>query len=70
MSAGSHDLSNTFIERVRKRNVGDYSSLEESPWPEALGAVDHLVWDHEIPRLDLLLQASNSREGDDGTNTD
>lgn len=69
MSASPHDLGDAFIERVRERDVSDYSSIEERPWPEALGAVDHLVWDNEIPRLDLLLQAPNGREGDDGTDT-
>lgn len=69
MSASPHDLGDAFIERVRERDVSDSSALEESPWPEALGAINHLVWDDEIARLDLLLQAPNGREGDDGTDT-
>ena len=41
--------------------------FEESERADSFGAVNDLVGDDEISGLDLLLQATNSRESDDGS---
>lgn len=66
VTAGPHNLCDTLVERVAERNVRDHTSLEESPWAHTLGAIDDLVGNDEIARLDFLLQATNGGEGDDG----
>lgn len=68
MSALPHDFGDALIERISKLHVGDHSSLKECPRPEPLGAINDLVRDHEVARLDLFLQAPDGGEGDDGTN--
>lgn len=70
VSASPDDLGNALIERIRKGDVSNSPSLEERPGPNTLGTVDDLVGDNEITRLDLLLQASNGREGDYGAHAD
>lgn len=70
VSASPNDLSNTLIEWVTEGNVSDSTSLEECEWPDALGSVNDLVWNHKIARLDMLLQASHSRESNDGSHAD
>lgn len=65
-----HNLGNPLIERIRKRNVGNNTLLKESPRTETLGPVNNLVRHNKVPRLDFLLQTTDGREGDDGTDTD
>lgn len=48
----------------------DEASFEESPRPDALGAIDDLVRHDEIARSDLLLQAADGGEGDDGADAE
>jgi len=69
VSAFAHHLGDTLIEGVTEGNVGDYTALEESPWPDALGAVNDLVGDDEVAGLDLLLQTSDRGESNDGADT-
>lgn len=69
VAASPHNLGNTLIERVSERNVSNHTSLEECERPDALGTVNDLVWDHEVAGLDLLLQAADGREGNDGADT-
>lgn len=64
-----HNLSNPLIKRIRKRNVSNNALLKESPRTETLSPVNDLVRHHKVPRLDFLLQATDGREGDDGTDT-
>lgn len=69
VTAGSHNLRDTLVERVAKRNVRDHTSFEESPWAHTLGAINDLVGNDEIAGLDFLLQATDGGEGDDGADT-
>lgn len=59
VSASSHDLGNTLVERVRKANVRDGTALKERPWSDTLGPVEHLVRDDKVAGLDLLLQTAD-----------
>ena len=70
VSTGPNHLGDTLIEGVSERNVGNDASLEEGERTDSLGAIDDLVGDNEIARLDLLLQAADGGESDDGTDTD
>lgn len=70
VSTGPHHLGNPLVEWVRKGNVGNHSLLEKCPWTEPLGAINDLVRNHKIAGLDVLPQATDGREGDDGTDTD
>jgi hypothetical protein len=70
MSASPYDLRNALIERIAKRNVPNNASLEECKRSDALGAVNDLVRDDEVAGLDLLLQAADGGEGDDGADAD
>lgn len=70
VSTGPHHLRDTLIKGIAKRNVTDYTSLEESERPDTLRPVNDLVWDNEVAGLDLLLQAADGGEGDNGTHTD
>lgn len=69
VAASPHNLGNTLIEGVSERNVSNHASLEEGERPDALGTVNDLVWNHEVAGLDLLLQATDGREGNDGADT-
>jgi hypothetical protein len=69
VTAGSHNFRDTLVEGVAERDVCDHTSLEESPGAHALGAIDDLVGNDEIAGLDFLLQATDGREGDDGTDS-
>ena len=64
-----HNLSNPLIKRVRKRHVSNNTLLKERPRTETLGPVNYLVRHHKVPRFDFLLQATDGREGDYGTDT-
>jgi hypothetical protein len=70
VSAGADDLGNALVEGIAERNMANNASLEECERPDALCAVDDLVWDDEIARLDLLLQTADGGEGDDGADAD
>ena len=69
VSALPHDLGDTLIEGVSEGDVGDHAALKVGPWPEALGAVDDLVGDDKVARLDFLLETTNSRESNDAPHT-
>jgi hypothetical protein len=70
VSTCPHNLRNTLVERIAKRNVPDNASLKESERPDTLGAVNDLVWNNEITGLDLLLQAADGGKGNDGADAD
>ena len=70
VSASLHNIGNPLIKRIRKGNVANNALLEECPRPEALGAVNNLVRDDKVPGLDILPQATDGREGDDGAHPD
>lgn len=64
------DLGHTLIEGVTERNVSDNAALEVSPWADTLGAVDDLVRDNKVARLNGLLETTDGRKGDDTADTD
>lgn len=70
VSTGPHDLGDTLVEGVTEGNVSDHAALEEGEGTDTLGAIDDLVGNDEIAGLDLLLQATDGGEGNDGANTD
>lgn len=70
VSASPDNLGDTLIKWVAEGNVSHDTFLEECKRSDTLGAVDDLVGNHEITGLDLLLQAANGGEGDDGADTD
>lgn len=70
MSASPHDLGDLLIEGVRKPDVSDNPALEESERAHTLCAIDNLVRDHEVARLDLLLQRTDSGEGNDAADAE
>lgn len=51
----SNDLSNGIVKRICKRHMTNKTTFEESEWSNALGSIDHLVWNHEVSRLDFRL---------------
>lgn len=63
------NLGDTLIEGVTEGNVGDNTTLEVGPWADTLGAVDDLIGNNKVARLDSLLQTANGRESDDATDT-
>lgn len=70
MPATTHDLGQSVVERIREPDVPDDASFEEGPWPDAFGPIDDLIRHDEIPRSDLLLQAADGGEGDDGADAE
>lgn len=70
VSTFPHDFGNIFVERVAKRHVAYHSTFEECKRPHTLCAVNNLIWDHKIPRLDHFLQTTNRRKGNDCSDTD
>lgn len=70
MPASPHNLRDLLIERVRKPDVSHNPALEESERTNTLGAIDDLVWDHEVAGLDLLLQRADGGEGNDAADAE
>lgn len=70
VSASPNHLGNALVKGITEGDVADDATLEEREGPDTLGAVNDLVRDDEIAGLDLLLQATDSRESDDGADTD
>jgi hypothetical protein len=70
VTALADNLGDTLIEGVTKGNVGDNTTLEVGPRPNTLGAVNDLVGDNKVTRLNLLLKTADGGEGDDAANTD
>jgi hypothetical protein len=68
--ASLDNLSQLLVERVRKSNMADNATLEESEWSDTLCAIDNLVRDHKVHGLDLLLQRADGGEGDDRSDTE
>jgi hypothetical protein len=66
MPALPYNLGQLLVKGIPESNVANHAPLEEGKWPDALGAINDLVWDDKIARLDLLLERTNGREGDDG----
>lgn len=64
------NLSQLVIERVRKSNMADNTTLEEGKRPDTLCAIDNLVRNHKVHGLDLLLERTDGREGDDASDTE
>lgn len=63
-------LAQIVVKGIREPNMADHALLEESEWPDALGAVNDLVRHDKVPRLDRLLQTAYSGEGNDSADTD
>lgn len=70
VSALAHDLGNALIERVAERDMGNHTALEVGPWPHTLGAINHLVRDDKVARLDVLLETADGGEGNDAAHAD
>lgn len=66
--AGLDDLGEVLVEGVSKADVADHTTLEEGERANSLGAVDSLIGDDKVHRLDLLLEGADGGEGDDGAN--
>jgi hypothetical protein len=66
VAALAHDLRDSLVEGIREADVADHAALEEGEGADALGAVDDLVRDDEVARLDGFLQRADGAEGDDG----
>jgi len=69
LPARPHHLRDPFVEWVTERDVAHKSTFEEREWPNSFGSVDDLVWNDKVSWLDGFLQAANSREGNDGSNS-
>lgn len=67
VSASPHHLGNALIEWVTEGNMSNSASLKECKRSDTLGPVNNLVWNNEVARLDVLLQASDCRKGDNGS---
>lgn len=65
-----HDLRQPLVERIRKPHVADDACLEKRPRPDAFRPVNDLIRHDEVARSDLLLQAADGGEGDDGADTE
>jgi hypothetical protein len=48
----------------------DDAIFEECKRPDSLGAINDLVRDDKISRLDFFLKATNGREGDNSSHTE
>lgn len=70
VAALAHDFGDALVEGVGEADVSDHAALEESEGPDALGAVDDLVRDDEVARLDGFLQTAYGAEGDDGAHAE
>jgi hypothetical protein len=70
VTASTDDLGDLFVEGVGEADVADYSSFEERKRPDPFGAINDLIRNHEISRLDLLSQASDGRKGDHTSHTE
>lgn len=70
LSAALDNLSQLAVKGVGKANMADNTTLKEGKGADALGAVNDLVGDDKIHRLDLLLQRADGSEGDDASDTD
>ena len=66
VSTPAHDPRKRLVERVRERDVADDAVVEEGEGPDPLRAVDDLVRDDEVARLDGFAQRADGAEGDDG----
>lgn len=69
VTALANDLGDTLIKGVAEWNVGDNTTLEVGPWANTLGAVNDLIGDNKVARLDGLLQTANCRESNDAADT-
>ena len=63
--ASLHDGSELGVERVGKPYVANHSALEEGEWADPFGAINDLVGNDKVHRLDVLLEGADGREGDD-----
>lgn len=70
VAALPHNLCNALVKGVAETDVADHAALEEGEGADPLGAVDDLIGHHEVARADLLLQAADGAEGDDGAHAD
>lgn len=66
----SHNSTELLVEGVGKANMANHTLLEEGEGTNTLSTVNDLVGHDKVAGLDLLLQTANSREGDDGTDTE
>lgn len=70
LSTGLDNLCEVAIEGVGKTNMTNHSLLEESERSDAFGAIDDLIREDEVHRLDLLLQGADGSESDNAAHTD
>lgn len=70
LGASLDHLGQTGVEGISKSYVPNDTSLEEGERPDALGPIDDLIGDHEVHGLDVLLQRTDGREGNDAANAD
>lgn len=65
MATLPHHVAHLLIKRIRKGDMTHEPTLEERERPHALRAIDNLVRNDKIPRLDLLGQTPSRRERND-----
>lgn len=68
--ASLDNVGKACIERISEPNVSDYTTLEKGERSDALCAIDGLVREHKVHRLNLLLQRTDSGESNNGSNAD
>jgi hypothetical protein len=68
--AGLDNIGKTGIKGIGKSNVSNYAALEKGERSDALCAIDGLVREHKVHRLDLLLQRADSGESNNGSDAD
>ena len=69
MTADLDDLGESGVKRVCKANMAYHPPLEECKRAHTLGAIDDLVRHDKVSRLDLLLQTTYGRKGNDSLDT-
>jgi hypothetical protein len=69
-SASLDNIGKTCIKRISEPNVSNHTALEKGEGSDALCAIDGLVREHKVHRLDLLLQGTDGGEGNNRSNAD
>ena len=70
LAATADEGGEALVEGVGKGNVRDDACLEEGEGPDAFGAVDDMVGDDKVARLDGLLEGADGAEGDDAADAE
>lgn len=66
----SHHIADLLVKGVGKWDMQHKPVFEEGMWPDALGAIDGLIGDHEVAGLDLLREGACGGEGNDAAHAD